>query len=455
MAKTQTTRPAANDDVLGFMKKNHPGVVEEVQKLTASGARDLFEPIMSRVLTYLEDSAFVDFKASIYFDEHVQMLEYTKKEVELKDFHVFRVLGRGAFGAVSAVQKKDTQAVFAMKEMAKKHVKQQHSESICLNERAVLSHMNSPFVLNLAYSFHNEHSLYFIFKMLGGGELNYHLHNEPERRFAAPRAQFYAAEMLLGLEHIHSFTIVYRDLKLPNVLLNNEGHVVISDLGLAVQLREGKPLREASGTPGYWGPEVLSQTGTLKTSDWWSWAVVLYLMLKGKKPHCACRKKTKEWCPFGHSKAMEENALEKDGILKLEIEYPPSVFSAEATDLLQRLFVPDPEKRLGFHSVDEIKQHPYFENVNWAQMERMEVPVPFVPSKGMVYANSIAEVGEVDTSKFRKIKLTEEDEKVYTDFYHCSNSAKQAELVECMMKIDTLPPVVVRPPPDYACCVIL
>ena len=186
---------------------------------------DVFLPITDAFARVLQaDQMTEDFLASPQWKRYVQLRAYIKKRMTLDNFRIFRVLGRGAFGAVSAVQKIDSHAIFAMKEMAKRQVKHQQSEWVCVNERKVLAKMKSPFVLNLKYSFHNSENLYLIFDMCSGGDLKFHLRNEKMRCFSLERARFYAAEVLLGLEHIHSLNIVYRDLKPTNILLDEEGH---------------------------------------------------------------------------------------------------------------------------------------------------------------------------------------------------------------------------------------
>jgi len=233
---------------------------------------------------------------------------------------------------------------------------------VVIIEKKVLAKMNSPFVLNLKYSFHNLDSLFLIFDMCTGGDLKYHLRQayHEKKHFSLKQAQFCAAEVFLGLEHIHSFDIIYRDLKPNNILLDNAGHAKISDLGLAVKLRPDKVLKHLAGTAGYWAPEVVMKTGTFKVSDFWSFGTFLYEMINGKRPQCKCSKGTLEWCPFGQTPAMEANALHDDGILKIEIEYHSSRFSPEAKDLLEKLFVTDPRKRLGSNGCHEIKEHPFF-----------------------------------------------------------------------------------------------
>lgn len=416
---------------------------------------DMFDSVVTGIGTLLEDR-LPNFYKSVQFQRLVQLQEYAQRPVGLTDFRVFRVLGRGAFGAVSAVQKLDTHAIFAMKEMDKKQIKMNQSEWMCINEKKVLSRMRSPFVLSLQYSFHTDASLFLVFGMCSGGDLKFHLNNGKEHFFRNARARFYAAEVLLGLEHIHSFNIVYRDLKPTNILLDTQGHAIISDLGLCVKLRK-KPLKHLAGTAGYWAPEIVKKEGTFKTSDFWSFGVFLYQMLSGRRPRCVCAKKSKEWCPFGQSQAMEVNALAEDGELKLDLEFPPEYFVPEAVDLIKALFVVDPARRLGANGAQEIKAHPYFAALDWEALAARELTPPFVPDSHTVHANSIGEVGEFNKGKYKKMKLTEEDHGHYDDFSFVAQRALEEELLGAVIKQDNPPDPsdALHQYPDNVCCVML
>jgi len=438
-----------------FLASDHQDVLDATKKKLDSGSSAVWDDVVSVLVKYFETKKDA-FMSSDLFTQEVQLRDYAKKPAQYADFRVFRVLGRGAFGAVSAVQKIDTHEVFAMKEMDKKKVKAERMENMCIAEKKVLSKMQSPFVLGLDYAITNEDSLFLIFPVLGGGDLKFHLRNEPDRCFSPARAKFYVAETLLGLEHIHSFDIVYRDLKPNNIILNQEGHVVVSDLGLCIQLRKDKLIKHLAGTAGYWAPEILSKQGTYKVSDFWSLAVMLYEMLTGRRPETKSNKKNKEWSPFGMSTENEENALlNKEGCCKIGPAYPPDKIEPDARDLLELLFEADPTKRIGKGGAKEIMAHKWFKEYDWDALAKMEMVPPYIPDNRTVHAESIGEVGQMDNNKFKKTKLTEEDDKIYESFHFSNPKSVQRELVAALVKMDAPAQPVEVTEAASGCCTIL
>eukprot|EP00808_Paulinella_micropora_P009435 g5509.t1 len=419
-----------------FKQKIPASALEGIPRRLKDSPRDLFKPLREVACEELK-AQVPAFKRSEMWKRLIQVESYATKKVGPLDFFEFRVVGRGAFGAVSAVQKKDTQATYAMKEMNKRQVKSRKSEWIVNGEKSILSSMDSVFVLSLMYAFHDENSLFFIFELCPGGDLNYHLVNQEDtKRFGLVRSRFYAAETLLGLEHIHSRGFVYRDLKPHNLLLDRMGHVKISDLGLALKLQKNKILKQLAGTAGYWAPEILSKTGTYTTSDIWSFGVFLYRMLAGRRPHCRCKQGDFEWCPFGNSPHMEKNAQSEYGVLTYFVNYPTKYFTSEAKDLLSKIFVSDPRQRLGAGGYDELFEHPFFKDIDWEKLRDKALNPPFRPQE---YSNwrSIAEVGTMDVKKFKKMKLDEKDNANYADFYYVNEKGYQAELAKALTKMDS------------------
>jgi len=421
-----------------WLSKEHPDELKAVTSKLKDAPADLFDPILKAMEAHFSGALMATFMESKHFNQYVQLSDYAKTKLTLDSFKVFRVLGRGAFGAVSAVQKTDTQRMYALKAMNKKMVKKGHCEWMTNNEQEVLRQMNSVFVLKLDFSFHDDESLYLLFQMLSGGDLKFHLNEAWEQKgsgFSMERACFYTAETLLGLDHMHSHNIVYRDLKPDNVLLASSGHVVISDLGLAIKLRKDKLNTSIAGTPGYWAPEIVAKTGTYKQADYWSLGVMLHEMVCGRRPVVKVDYKKKEWSPFNQDVKTEEMALDKDGMFKPLTEFSKE-FTPDCKDLLLKLFEPNPMKRIGAGGVQEIKDHPFFAKYDWDAGEKLELKPPFKPDEKTVYAESLADVGAIDHNKLKKIKITAEDNAHYADFEFTDEHAIQVGLYGALIKID-------------------
>eukprot|EP01084_Bolivina_argentea_P017258 32235_1 len=242
----------------------------------------MFNTILSRVLFDLETNIFPLFIGSSLYKLYIQCQTYiyNRNKLSISSFITLRVLGRGAFGFVNAVIKKNTGYIYAMKCINKKRVMATDSVETIMSERNFLSDMNSNFVTGLKYAVMDDNTLYLIIDLMVGGDLKFHLNKEG--RFNIEKSRFYAASVLLGLQHIHSKGIVYRDIKLENVLLGSDGNCKISDLGLAV--RSKKHVRGYAGTPGYTAPEVCLQQSYHFKADFFSFGVMIYRFLSGRKP---------------------------------------------------------------------------------------------------------------------------------------------------------------------------
>eukprot|EP00475_Leptophrys_vorax_P007158 TRINITY_DN14533_c0_g1_i1.p1 TRINITY_DN14533_c0_g1~~TRINITY_DN14533_c0_g1_i1.p1 ORF type:complete len:850 (+),score=206.48 TRINITY_DN14533_c0_g1_i1:191-2740(+) len=393
---------------------------------------DLFDGMLSTLQDLLQNQDFVSFLASPEYRTYVQLKHYCDTtQVQYGDFQIFRVLGKGAFGAVHAVRKLDTKKIYAMKEMEKRKVKYYNSEKMCSTERNVLQSLSSPFALNLKYAFSNEESLFLVMDICQGGDLQYHLSEAKDNCFDEPRTKFYAAELLLAIEHIHSLDYVYRDLKPGNILLDESGHLMLSDLGLVHKISSKKVLNSLAGTAGYWAPEVMMRKAQTKAIDWWSFGVFLFKCLTGRRPKCTCNKKEKEWCPFGTSDDHEQLAKAGNPMrFQLDMEAEKNL-TPEAKDLISKLLDPNPVRRLGARGANEIKSHPFFNNIDWDKLEHREVKPPFKPRKGEVHAATLGEIGEGDANmaKYRKMQLTSEDDDFYKRWEYKSIAAIQEELV--------------------------
>ncbi|TNV79205.1 hypothetical protein FGO68_gene13766 [Halteria grandinella] len=282
--------------------------------------------------------------------------------INKQDFFILKVIGRGSFGKVYLVKKKDNDKLYAMKTLKKDQQLLAAQYASTKAEREILEKINHPFIVKLHFAFQTPQKLYFVMDFLNGGELFYHL--KREGRFTESRTQFYAAEILLALECLHKNGVIYRDLKPENVLLDSEGHVKLTDFGLSKQGVIGnRNTYTFCGTPEYLAPEIVKGKGHGKAVDWWSLGLMIYEMLSGINPF----------------KVRNKNKFEKlQMILEDEIEMQPS-FSEEACSLIQGLLTKKPKQRLGYNGCHEIKDHPFFGNISWAQLEKKEVDPPYRP----------------------------------------------------------------------------
>ena len=216
----------------------------------------------------------------------------------IESFELLRVIGKGSFGKVMQVRKKDTGRIYALKTIRKAHIVSRHEVTHTLAERTVLGQVTNPFIVGLKFSFQTTDKLYLGLPYTNGGELFHHLQNEG--RFSEERSRFYAAELLCALEHLHSFHVIYRDLKPENILLDYNGHIALCDFGLCkLNMSESDRTNTFCGTPEYLAPEILLAKGYGVQIDWWTLGVLLYEMLAGLPPyydenHVSAYSETKE-----------------------------------------------------------------------------------------------------------------------------------------------------------------
>ncbi|CAG9318196.1 unnamed protein product [Blepharisma stoltei] len=282
-------------------------------------------------------------------------------EVSMNDFTILKVIGRGSFGKVMLVQKKDTKEVYAMKSLRKDALLEREQVEHTRTEKLIMQHTNHPFIVKLEYAFTSPDKIYFVMEYMRGGELFFHL--KEAKKLAEDRARFYAAEIALALGHLHQQNIVYRDLKPENILMDDLGNVHLTDFGMAKMLGEGGTTQSFVGTPEYLAPEIIACSGHGVTADWWSYGILLYEMLVGIPP-------------FYNQNIQLMYELIQHGDLRFPQRNP---LSPAAQDIITKLLEREPRRRLGANGVDEIKSHQFFEGTDWNLLEQKRLPTPFTP----------------------------------------------------------------------------
>jgi len=296
--------------------------------------------------------------------------------ISLADFELLKVIGRGTYGKVMQVRLKDSGDIFAMKVLKKENIfargdpkDLQHT----IAERNVLALLNShthPFILGLKFAFHTPAKLYYVLNFCNGGDLYYLLSRC--KKFKEPAARFYAGEVFLAIEHLHSLGVIYRDLKPENVLLDSDGHVKLTDFGLS---KESETADTFCGTPVYLAPEIWLRKPYGFEVDWWSLGCVLYEMVVGLPPF------------WGDT---IKDVYKK--VINTQPKYP--AMSSECQALIEGMLKHEAPKRLGGRTTGSggIREHPFFTLQNWDELFYKRVKPPF-KSK----ANS-----QEDTNNFHK-----------------------------------------------------
>ncbi|KAF2191019.1 Pkinase-domain-containing protein [Zopfia rhizophila CBS 207.26] len=289
-----------------------------------------------------------------------------KKHYGPEDFEILKLIGKGTFGQVFQVRKRDTRRIYAMKVLSKKVIVQKKEVAHTLGERNILvrtAMAESPFIVGLKFSFQTPTDLYLVTDYMSGGELFWHL--QREGRFHEARAKFYIAELILALQHLHEHNIVYRDLKPENILLDAKGHIALCDFGLSkANITENATTNTFCGTTEYLAPEVLlDEHGYTKMVDFWSLGVLVFEMCCG-------------WSPF----YAEDTQQMYKNIAFGKVRFPRDALSTEGRNFVKGLLNRNPKHRLGAtRDAEELKAHPFFADIDWDALSKKNVVPPFKP----------------------------------------------------------------------------
>uniref|UniRef100_A0A3Q2Z6H7 protein kinase C n=1 Tax=Hippocampus comes TaxID=109280 RepID=A0A3Q2Z6H7_HIPCM len=292
-------------------------------------------------------------------------LRASRGPVCLQDFKLIAVLGRGHFGKVLLSEYKPAGDLYAIKALKKGDIVTRDEVESLMCEKRIFETVNGsrhPFLVNLFACFQTPEHVCFVMEYTAGGDLMMHIHTDV---FSEPRAVFYSACVVLGLQFLHDQKIVYRDLKLDNLLLDVDGYVKIADFGLCKEgMGYGDRTSTFCGTPEFLAPEVLTDTSYTRAVDWWGLGVLVYEMLVGESPFPG---------------DDEEEVF--DSIVNDEVRYP-RFLSNEAIGIMRRLLRRNPERRLGSGEKDaeDVKKQPFFRDTDWEALLLRKVSPPFVPS---------------------------------------------------------------------------
>ncbi|KAI0553134.1 kinase-like domain-containing protein [Xylaria curta] len=282
-------------------------------------------------------------------------------EVNLNHFRLMRVVGRGAFGKVRIVERKDTGLSFALKYIRKDEVVRSESVRNIIRERRMLEHVNHPFICNLRYSFQDIEYMYLVVDLMSGGDLRFHI---SRKTFTEEAVRFWISELACALRYVHGQGIIHRDVKPDNVLLDADGHVHLTDFNVASDIISGKLLTSKSGTLAYLAPEVYGGRGYDVRADWWSLGVLFYECIYNKRPF------------EGNSETSLTNV-----ILHANAKFPitqPAV-SNDCVRAIRKALEPNPDLRLG-HTWENFTQDPFFAMIDFVMLEAKQIEPVFVPS---------------------------------------------------------------------------
>ncbi|XP_055025387.1 serine/threonine-protein kinase 32C isoform X1 [Misgurnus anguillicaudatus] len=304
-----------------------------------------------------------------------------KEDVNFDHFQILRAIGKGSFGKVCIVQKRDTEKMFAMKYMNKQQCIERDEVRNVFRELEILQEIEHMFLVNLWYSFQDEEDMFMVVDLLLGGDLRYHLQqNVP---FTEEAVKLYLCEMTLALDYLQSQHIIHRDIKPDNILLDEQGHAHLTDFNIATIIKDGERATALAGTKPYMAPEIFQSfmsggSGYAFEVDWWSLGVTIFEVLRG-------------WRPYDiHSSNSVESLLQLFSTVSVQYS---STWHKDLISLLRKLLTVNPEHR--FCGLAQMQTALYLSDVNWDDVYEKKVEPGFVPNKGRLHCDPTFELEEM------------------------------------------------------------
>ena len=307
-----------------------------------------------------------------------------------------------------------------MKQLSKCKLIEQKCYEDIIYERELSSKIEHPFITTLVFSFQDKDYLYMIYDLKSGGDLRYwYIQKKP---FEEKECKFLVACILLGLEYLHYNKIIHRDLKPENILFDKNGYVHLTDFGIAKQL-DNEPeehIVHASGSPGYMSPEAIFKEKHSYTSDFFSLGVVCYEMMMKKRPY------------VGKNRQEIKEKMSK-GQVQIKKEQIPKGWSPQIADFVNKLLMINPENRLGYKGISQIKDHPWLRYFDWKLIYLKKEKAPFIPPKKVICSEEdVPEEKRKDSNalKYHKIKQSQLYQTAFVNFqYYNKNSLKCQEKI--------------------------
>lgn len=335
-------------------------------------------------------------------------------------FEKINIIGTGNFSEVWFVIDHKYKSEFAMKRLLKSRVIDKKCIKGIIKERNLLSKINHPFLVNMHFSFQDNHYLYMILDLMKGGDLRYYykLYDSENRKkfFSENECNFFVSNLILSLEYIHKNNIIHCDIKPENIVIDKKGYFYLTDFGIALNSKEDDKNKKSNyfaGSLGYIAPEIIFQEKVNLCADFFSLGVICYEMMMGKLPY------------FGKNledtkKLIMANQVQ---IKKFEI---PNGWSSEAADFINKMIQRKQYKRLGYNNIDEIKNHPWLMNIDWKATYLHELKSPFTPDLNRKIFNNINcnekkrdfEESKHTLERYKMIELSKDFNGYFDEFYY-------------------------------------